>query len=246
MSLVSVIIPAYNNEKYLEAAVRSVLEQTLTDIEVLIVNDASTDNTGAIADGLAQEDNRVRVFHHEQNKLRSGAINTGLDNATGSYISFLDSDDYYLLDKSERQVAFLEAHPEIDGVYGDFEMLLENKENTVPINARASTEVMREKLTAQPPTTAMDLVSDGYIPGCSFLIRAKVFKDLRFDTNLRNIEDLDMWLQILGKGFILARLPGSTYVYRRHDNQKSSNSDKMSIARVIIDEKIKNGTYLQS
>ncbi|MBY0328666.1 glycosyltransferase family 2 protein [Patescibacteria group bacterium] len=245
MALVSIIIPAHNREKYLEAAVRSVLEQTLTDIEVLIVNDASTDTTGSIADSLAQQDDRIRVIHHPENKLRSGALNTGLDTATGKYISILDSDDYYLPNKLERQVAFLESHPENDGVYGDYEMLFENATETKPINALASTEEVHARLITKAQGEDIAVMAEGYIPSCSALIKKSVFETLRFDPNLRNMEDLDMWLQILGKGFTLTRLPGSTYVYRRHGEQKSSNSERMRIAGAIIEEKMKNGTYLQ-
>ncbi|MDB5254662.1 MAG: putative N-acetylgalactosaminyl-diphosphoundecaprenol glucuronosyltransferase [Candidatus Nomurabacteria bacterium] len=246
MSLISVIIPAYNREKYLEAAVRSVLDQTITDIEVLVIDDASTDTTGSIADRLSQEDSRIRVLHHEQNKLRSGALNTGLDNAKGEYISFLDSDDYYLADKLERQINFLESHPQSDGVYGDFEILLEDRTDTKGMNAISSVETVRERLIAKTRGETSDVMSGGYIPSCSVLIRASVFSTIRFDPILRNMEDFDMWLQILGKGFVLTKLPGSTYVYRRHGEQKSSDSERMIIARAIIEEKMKGGIYLQN
>jgi glycosyltransferase involved in cell wall biosynthesis len=241
---ISVIIPAYNREKYLEVAVRSVLEQTHSDIEVLIVNDASTDETGPIADRLAQEDNRVRIIHHEQNMYRSGALNTGIDNATGNYLSFLDSDDYYLADKLERQIAFLESHPESDGVYGDFEILLEDNTETTKVSALSSTQEIRGRLAAKANGEEVAVMSEGFIPSCSVLIRKSVFETIRFDANLRNMEDFDMWLQILGMGFVLTRLPGSTYVYRRHDEQKSSDSARMILARGIIEEKMKSGAYL--
>ena len=247
MSLVSVIIPAYNCEKYLETAVRSVLEQTVSNSEVLIINDASTDTTGSIADRLAQEDNRIRVIHHEKNKFRSGALNTGLNNANGTYISILDADDYYLADKLERQITFLESHPESDGVYGDLEMLFENVTTTRPAQALSSTENVQEQLIAKANGETLEVMpgTKGYIPSCSVLIRASVFTTIRFDENLRNIEDLDMWLQILGKGFVLTRLPGSTYVYRRHGEQKSNDPERMKRAYAVIDEKMRNGTYLE-
>ncbi|MES2225114.1 MAG: glycosyltransferase family 2 protein [Patescibacteria group bacterium] len=244
MPLVSVIIPAFNREKYLEAAVRSVLAQTLADIEVLIVDDASTDATPAIVDRLAQEDSRVRVIHHAENKYRSGALNTGLDHASGSYISFLDSDDYYLPDKLARQVAFLEAHPESDGVYGDYEVLAEDMADTIPVRAVFSTETIREKLIANAHGEAIEVMPGRFIPSCSVLITSSVFNTIRFDPTLRNKEDFDMWMQILGKGFVFTRLPGSTYVYRRHEDQKSFVSDRITISSEIIEEKIRNGTYL--
>lgn len=245
MVTVSVIIPAHNTELYLEAAVHSALDQSVSDLEVLIVNDASTDLTDKVADDLAQRDNRVKVFHHAQNKLRSGALNTGIEHANGQYISILDSDDYYLQDKLERQIAFLTEHPEVDGVYGDFEILFEGADTTTPRTAIASTDQIHKRLVARANGETVDVMPEGYIPSCSALIRKNVFETIRFDESLRNMEDLDMWLQILGSGHTLVRLPGSTYVYRRHGEQKSRNAERMKIAREIIETKMQNGTYLK-
>jgi len=245
MPLVSIIIPAHNREKYLEVAVRSVLEQTMPDSEILIVNDASTDSTGHIAERLAEKNSRIRVIHHGQNKNRSGALNTGIEHATGNYISILDSDDYYLPDKLERQISFLESHPQSDGVYGDYEILWENTVDTKPANAIASTEHVQERLVAKARGEDINVMPEGYIPSCSVLIRISVFNTIRFDPILRNMEDFDMWLQILGKGFVLTRLPGSTYVYRRHDGQKSSDPERVKIARAAIEEKLRTGAYLK-
>lgn len=249
MPTISVIIPAYNRERYLEESVRSVLTQTFKDIEVLIINDTSTDTTSAIAERLALEDARVKVFHHKENSYRSSALNTGLTHATGIYISFLDSDDYYLTDKLERQSIFLQSHPLIDGVYGDFEILNEPTEPTIFTLGMTSTEKVRERLLEKSGGVISGAVEDilerEFIPSCSPLIKSSVFNTIRFDTTLRNMEDFDMWLQILGAGFTLTKLAGSTYVYRRHGEQKSSNIQRMNIARTIIENKMQNGTYVK-
>ena len=90
---ISVVMPIYRVEAHLEAAVRSVLEQTFTDFELLLVDDASPDNCGAIADRLAHEDGRIRVIHKEKNGGLSLARNTGMQHMTGRYLFFMDSDD---------------------------------------------------------------------------------------------------------------------------------------------------------
>ena len=95
--LVSVIIPAYNVEKTLERAVKSVMLQTYREIEILIVDDGSPDSSGLIADRLAGEDSRIRVIHQVNGGL-SAARNTGIEEAEGIYIAFLDSDDEFELD----------------------------------------------------------------------------------------------------------------------------------------------------
>lgn len=90
---ISVIVPVYNAEKYLNRCIDSILAQTYTDFELLLIDDGSTDNSGKICDEYAEKDTRIRVFHKE-NGGASSARNVGLDNACGEWIAFADSDDY--------------------------------------------------------------------------------------------------------------------------------------------------------
>lgn len=92
--LISVIIPVYNLEKYISYAVNSIISQDMTDWELIIVDDGSTDNTGQVCDTFLQMDRRIRVFH-TPNRGVSAARNTGLENSQGRYIAFLDGDDIY-------------------------------------------------------------------------------------------------------------------------------------------------------
>jgi glycosyltransferase involved in cell wall biosynthesis len=94
---VSVVIPVYNVERYLERCVQSVLRQTYKDLEIILVDDGSTDGSGELCDKIAERDSRVRVIHQENQGL-SGARNTGIHQATGEYVIFMDSDDEWLLD----------------------------------------------------------------------------------------------------------------------------------------------------
>lgn len=97
---VSVIIPMYNSDKYLGDCIESVLNQTLKELEIILVDDGSTDNSGVICDEYATKDSRIKVVHQENGGL-SIARNTGLDIATGKYVLFLDSDDLYLPNSCE-------------------------------------------------------------------------------------------------------------------------------------------------
>ena len=94
----SIIIPVYNVEQYLQSCVQSVLAQTYQDLQVILVNDGSTDSSGVLCDQLAQQDSRVQVVHKENGGL-SDARNAGLNVAIGEYVLFLDSDDYYADDQ---------------------------------------------------------------------------------------------------------------------------------------------------
>ena len=91
--MISIIVPVYNTEKYLDRCIQSILAQTYNDFELLLINDGSTDSSGAICDRYAEQDSRVRVFHKENGGV-SSARNVGLNNAEGEYIIFVDSDDY--------------------------------------------------------------------------------------------------------------------------------------------------------
>ena len=95
---VSFVLPVYNVMPYLERCVQSLLCQTYKDFEIILVDDGSPDDSGKLCDELAARDNRVRVIHQE-NKGLSGARNTGIDNAKGEYVIFVDSDDYWLLNE---------------------------------------------------------------------------------------------------------------------------------------------------
>ena len=93
MTQISVIVPIYNTEKYLDRCIQSILAQTYSNIELLLVDDGSTDSSGAICDKYAEQDSRVRVFHKPNGGV-SSARNMGLDNAKGEWIGWVDSDDY--------------------------------------------------------------------------------------------------------------------------------------------------------
>ncbi|RND62454.1 putative glycosyltransferase EpsJ [Lacticaseibacillus paracasei] len=112
MVKVSVIIPAYNSAETLERAVYSVLNQTMADFEVLIVNNGSHDNTANVIMGLVKRDGRVRSL--ESMKGRSRARNKGLKEANGTYIQFLDADDELSSEKLADGTAYLQAHPDVD------------------------------------------------------------------------------------------------------------------------------------
>ena len=92
-TLISVVIPVYNIEEYLERCVNSICAQTYPNLEILLVDDGSTDGSGALCDALAEKDTRIRVFH-KVNGGSSSARNVGVAQARGDYIGFVDSDDY--------------------------------------------------------------------------------------------------------------------------------------------------------
>ncbi|MEA3329938.1 MAG: glycosyltransferase family 2 protein [Nanoarchaeota archaeon] len=199
MVKISVIIPVYNEEKYLEVAVKSVLNQTDQDFEIVIINDASTDKTKLIAEELVKKDSRIRLINHSVNKFRAAALNTGIKNSKGKYICFLDGDDLYIKDKLEKQSNFLDNNLDIDMIYSDFIIFDEkteriNKSIEFKISPRETLKkASKIKLGLTPPHKLIDIFNEGkIIPSCSPMIRKKVFEKVRFDENLVCAQDYDM------------------------------------------------------
>lgn len=118
---VSVIIPTFNRARLVERAMRSVLAQTIEDFEIIVIDDASTDNTRWVVDRI--DDSRIRYLHHESNRGGAAARNSGIEVATGTYIAFLDSDDRWLPHKLERQIPLLSSQPNVGLAYSGYEVV---------------------------------------------------------------------------------------------------------------------------
>ncbi len=127
--LVSIIIPCYNGEKIISGMLDSIIAQTYRPIELIIVNDGSTDNSEAVIKDYEEKFKNADIalkYVHQDNQGLGGAINTGLKHFTGDYLCWADIDDYYTEDSVELRVEFLESHPEYAVVTSDADILLED------------------------------------------------------------------------------------------------------------------------
>ena len=116
MAKVSILLPVYNGEQFLKGAIESILSQTFTDFEFIIMDDGSTDGTSAILDHYQRLDDRIHIHHHEHQGLIA-SLNRGCHIARGKYLARMDADDVSVSERLDRQVEHLETHPEI-GVLG--------------------------------------------------------------------------------------------------------------------------------
>lgn len=213
--LVSIVVAAYQAERFLADAIRSALGQTHDRVEVLVVDDGSTDRTGAVADEWAAEDRRVRVVH-QPNGGPSAARNAGLRLATGDLLCFLDADDVLLPDKLRLQCRFLDLFPGCDLVYSDYYVGDSQLTPTFLVSARPPPIPMRELLAYR-----------NWFGIMSPLLRARLVEKVGgFDERLRGAEDWDFWVRASGCG-TFSYLPGPVAVYRSHAAQAHHEGERM-------------------
>lgn len=183
----SIIVPVYEVETYLHECVDSILQQTFHDYELILIDDQSPDNCGAICDAYAKEDKRIRVIHQTQNGGLSAARNTGIEIATGEYVTFIDSDDYIGKEYFARAMSLVENNDEkVDIV----EMPIDVYYNTPTHYLYGS--MTKNDITYHFPLSWISWIEmDGmaHTYACNKFFRKTLFKKLRFPEG-RTFEDL--------------------------------------------------------
>ena len=218
---VSVIVPVYNVMEYLPRCVESLRNQTLRNLEIILVDDGSTDNSGALAERLAMEDRRIRVFHKE-NGGTSSARNLGLAMARGTYIDFVDSDDYVEPGMYERLLAFAQkeellmvqiSRDEIDERGGRMPDVCVPPKETQLVESGA---FMRELLLHR-----------GDCSFCTKLTHTSLFEKEKFPEGELN-EDFDLLVRLLQSVPVVAVLPWQDYhvFYRYGSNTRTRERDE--------------------
>ncbi len=221
---VSVIVPVYNMEKYLERCVDSILAQTYANLEVILVDDGSADSSGAICDSYAERDNRIRVVHKANSGL-SSARNAGLDIALGDYIGFVDSDDYIspemyqllasALDKSDCEIANV--------------MYVRVDENgaTMPSKVPHNTD---KEISAEQFLREL-MLHTGDVSVWSKLFKKEIFDNVRFPEGKLN-EDLIFMLDVFKRVNKVAFVAKVGYFYFTRSGSISSGYGKAVVDMV--------------
>jgi len=193
--LVSVVLPFYNREKVLPRAVTSVLRQSYQNIELILVDDCSTDLSCDVARSF--EDERIRVFSTETNAGAGGARNKGLSEVRGEYIAFQDSDDEWLPSKIEAQVNFLNnAPPSVGAVFGGKLLVYEDKQNG---SIDGSVKYVPASMHKSKLSVEDMLIKGNVISPQTLMIRSSVVEATGlFDARLKNNEDWDFMLRLSG------------------------------------------------
>jgi glycosyltransferase involved in cell wall biosynthesis len=221
MPKVSTIIPAYNSMLYLPETLNSVLRQSFSDFEVLIIDDGSSDHLKEWASQLT--DPRVKLIS-QPNQGASVARNTGITNAQGEYIAFLDADDLWERTKLEKQIQCFENNPSVGLVHTWTTMISEKSKPTGGILASTSEGEVWEQL-----------LEHNTVACCSVMVRRSCFEKVgMFDQSLRSAEDWDMWIRIARQyRFAVIRQPLAQYRMIPTSKSKNCQLVEQSLMRII-------------
>jgi len=229
--VISVITPVYNVKAYLAEAVESVIHQTYQDLEIILVDDGSTDGSGEICDEYAKKDNRIKVIH-QQNKGLSAARNAGLDACQGEIISFLDSDDVFRKDMLEKMHDAMEkTRADIvecgilrnDG--GRFKKQSDSVDSRKRINEKSdrlevynTREALHQKLRGKIKTVVWNKI-----------YKYRIWDRLRFRED-HNYEDLDIILPLLSRALTVCRIDEYLAIRRIREGSITQTNTEKNVA----------------
>lgn len=221
MPKVSVIVPVYNVENYIGRCIESIQKQSLTDWELLLIDDGSTDGSGNICDSFAEKDDRITVFHKPNGGV-SSARNYGLEHAKGQWLAFVDSDD-----NLNKDYLTLDNVPEdSDVIYRSFVVYKEEK----IISDRT---IIKERFINGSSIFLADYVKHRENVLWNKIIKREVIGDMKFDTNVRIGEDFLFFVSILRNITSCYYSVTGCYNYYVRENTASTNLDRNS--RTLLD-----------
>jgi glycosyltransferase involved in cell wall biosynthesis len=224
MPKISVVIPAYNAELTIKETIESVQQQTFSDIELIVINDGSTDRTLELLQSI--KDQRLRIFSYENGGL-SVARNRGISRVTGEFIAFLDADDLWIADKLESQLAVLEEHPEAGVAYSWTYFIDEHGKSLFP----------GTRIFCEGNVHADLLVRNFLLNGSNPLIRRQAVESVgEFNPTFPHFADWDYWLR-LASSWHFAVVPKYQVFYRQSSRSMSSKVDGIKEAGLLMIEK---------
>lgn len=217
---VSVLMPAYNSEKYIAEAIESILNQTFTDFEFIIISDGSTDNTAKIVKDYAKRDKRIRFVNNSKNKGIVGVLNEGLDLCVGEYVARMDSDDISLPERLEIQVKYLDENPECGLVSGWYQKFGDS-----------------DRICHLPKDVKIyDLIESCCVCHPLVMLRKSVIDkyNFRYNNDYKCAEDYELWSRMINVTRI-CNVQKILLKYRWHDGNisvKNNNIQKQLANRI--------------
>ncbi len=224
--LVSVIIPVYNVLPYLREALDSVINQTYKNLEILIVDDGSTDGSGAVCDEYLS-DPRVIVIHQE-NKGLSGARNTGLDRMTGEYVAFLDSDDAFMPEMIEKMLDAIIRNQVKIAICGYVECFTKNCIYSTDIQRKERYCYKQETMLSSSIALNMIVTDQACWAVWSKVYQSNIWTSIRFPEGV-NFEDMHVMCQILEQCEQIITVPGIYVLYRQRLGSITKTQSKKNL-----------------
>ena len=222
--LVSVVMPAFNTIKYIENAVNSIIEQSCTDWELIIVDDCSTDGTGEYLTSIKHP--KIRVFKNEANLGYSGSVNYAISKSLGKYIAKMDSDDISLPQRLQMQIQYLESHPEIDCVGCGIVRVTEDLKTVIykiiyPEIDRAIKQIVAfDRRFFFGPNI--------WLPDCCIMAKSQWLKENPYTRSIKHGQDFELFLRKANSSQY-ANVPEFLHIYRKAGITSISRNQLSSI-----------------
>lgn len=206
MPKVTIVLPTYNGSQYLRASIESVINQTYKDLELVIVDDCSTDETLKMADDYSERDGRIVVIHNRINKKLPASLNIGFEKARGEYFSWTSDDNIYEKNAIEKMVRYLDTHKNIPMVRADMLLIDENS----------------EVICESEQFDCHKMLTKNCVGAC-FMYRKSVAQSVgQYDETLFCVEDYDYWIRIMEQYGTIGNIKEFLYQYRWHHESLSS------------------------
>lgn len=229
---ISVITPAYNAEKFIHETIESVLAQTYTHWEMIIVDDCSRDRTVSIVEQYMKHDDRIKLVQLEENSGSAVARNKAMDHAQGRYLAFLDSDDLWLPEKLEKQLMFMQ-HEDIAFSFTKYVRILEDGTET-------------SMVSKTPATIGYEGLMKQCVIGClTVMLDREKIGELRM-VNIRTRQDYAFWLKITRNGYLAYGIPEVLAQYRLVQDSISSNKVQAAKRNWYVYRQIEQQNLLKS
>ena len=211
---ISVVMSVYNAEKYLSEAIESILSQTFSDFEVILINDKSADESLSIMEEYQKRDSRIRILNNDVNLGLTKSLNKGLEIARGEYIARMDADDISVPERFQKQVDFLDSHQDYSFVSCIARYI---DENGNPEQLRLFPETNEEIYAMMPKVDAV------MNPGVMFR-RTDIEKIGNYCEDFRVVQDYDLWFRGMAAGYKFYNIQEPLVLFRRNESYNSRKS----------------------
>jgi glycosyltransferase involved in cell wall biosynthesis len=227
----SVVIPAYNAPKTIGSAIESILAQTRSDLELIVVDDGSSDETPDVIRDYETRDSRVRLVE-QTNQGVAGARNTGIAQSGGEFVSFLDNDDLWMPTYLAAMTAALDANPRAGFAYTDG-WTLDDASKQIWVESTMSGADPPETPPADSEELLVRLIQSNFVLSSATVRRRVLVESGGFDPSLNGVDEYDLWLRIAVAGHVAARAPGRLVIQR--DRFDSQSKDELMMIEGLVE-----------